>query len=55
MQYSKIVIGKFSIGKRASSAHKFFFFYCPLLKENKERFFHFFFWIGKKWYVAWHK
>lgn len=45
-------IGKFSIGKRLHGTKKFRFFYCPLLKETRKKYFWFFWWFGKHWYVC---
>lgn len=50
-----MVIGRLSFGKRMYFTNKFRFFYCPLLKENRKKHFWFFWWIGKRWYIAMHK
>ena len=53
MEVIKIKIGKFSIGTRVNNRNKFYLKpYCPLLKENRESCFYFFWWIGNKYYVA---
>lgn len=51
MREKELTIGKLSIGKRHTGTHKFCVFYCPLLKSGK-KYFHFFWWFGKHWYVA---
>lgn len=50
-----MIIGKFEIGQRYFNRDRFYFFYCPLLKSNRVKYFHFFFWIGRKYYISWHK
>ena len=45
-------IGKLYFGKRLYGTNEFKFFYCPLLKENSEKNFWFFWWIGYHWYVC---
>lgn len=50
-----LIIGRFSFGIRKSSTYKFCWFYHPLLKENEDRYFKFFVWIGWHFYCALHK
>lgn len=47
-----MTVGKFSIGQRKCGTDKFHFFYCPLLKSDKKKYFNFFWWIGKHWYIV---
>ena len=46
-------IGRLSFGKRLHGTHQFRWFYCPLGKTSWQRkYFVFFWWIGRKWYVV---
>lgn len=48
-------IGRLTFGTRAVRT-QFKWFYCPLLKDGDLRKnYHFFWWIGRRWYVALHK
>lgn len=51
-----LVIGRFTFGRRIVSARRrFCWFYHPLLKENEDRYFKFFVWIGWHFYCALYK
>lgn len=48
-------IGKLSFGKRYTKAKDFKWFYCPMSKEMKKRYFYFFWWFGHNFYIALNK
>lgn len=45
-------IGRLFFGIRKYGTHKFRWFYCPLGKGISREKFVFFWWIGRKWYIA---
>lgn len=48
-------IGKLSFGKRWAHTPDFRWFYCPIGQSTLRKEFHFFWWFGHRWYIAWHK
>lgn len=48
-------IGRFHMGIRQCRTKDFKYFYCPLSESISREKFHFFWWFGHKWYIAWSK